>query len=208
MDKSDGNNSNELDGFINDQEALSENDSSVDEGNDNIEGLNAFIEIPDDWLNNIKYDETDSQVGWGEPLELNQDDASDSAILFQQARDAYTPVDTHILTFISNFVDAQNKTAKQKSLLKTIFFYIIMLIFFLISLTPIVAIVVLYIVRPGNSIGILAAITASIIEVLVSIIVLPQIVAEYLFNKEEDTTNIKIVELMKAYSETMHEYDK
>lgn len=46
------------------------------------------------------------------------------------------------------------------------------------------------------------------VEVLTTVIILPKIVAEYLFNKEEENSNIKIVEIMQKYSETIHGYDR
>lgn len=159
---------------------------------------NSENDIQEDWIYDI-------EENWEDSIDLK--DMLNGSVLYQEAEAAYKPVDTHIIQFISNFVDSQDKTSKQKCLLKTIFFYITMAIFVIVVCTPIVTIIALYYIRPENSIVILAAVTASIIEVLVSIIVLPKIVAEYLFNKEEDVANVKIVELMKAYSETMHGYD-
>lgn len=131
----------------------------------------------------------------------------EGAKLFEEAINSYSFVDGYIGKFIANFVENQNKTTKQKYFLKYIFFVLIMLIFIIVVCTPLIVMNMLCSMNIENSVAILTAIIATSAEVLAAIIVLPKIVAEYLFNKEEEEANVKIVELMQNYSKTIHDYD-
>lgn len=131
----------------------------------------------------------------------------ESEKLFKDAKKAYNKVDDKLLDFIGNFVVNQDNAAKQKKTLKNVFFWFTMISFGIIILTPIICLVVLLYINVNEYYIVFGSITASIIEVLTTIIVLPKIVAEYLFNKEEEHANIQIVELMQKYSEMMHGYD-
>lgn len=133
---------------------------------------------------------------------------SESENLFKEAKEAYNKVDDKLLDFIGNFVVNQDKVAKQKKKLKNIFFWFAMICFAFIVLTPIICLIVLMIFNVSDYYIIFGAISAALLEVLTTVIVLPKIVAEYLFNKEEENANIKIVELMQKYSDTMHGYEK
>lgn len=139
--------------------------------------------------------------------EQKEEESGGSKDLFQEAEKAYSLVDNKILDFIKNFVDNQDAAAKQKKKLKTVFFWFTMVSFAFIVVTPIICLIVMMFLKVKNYYIIFGAIVASLVEVLTTVIVLPGIVAEYLFNKEEENANIKIVELMQKYSETMHGYD-
>lgn len=146
--------------------------------------------------------EVDAYEDTNELEEINE-----SENIFKEAQKAYSKVDDNILAFIANFVENHNKAAKQNKWLKGIFFAITMCCFSLVIVTPIVLIIVLGIFEIKDNYIALTAIVSTVIEVLTTIIILPKIVAQYLFNKEEENSNIKIVELMQKYSETMHGYD-
>lgn len=135
------------------------------------------------------------------------EEINESENIFKEAQKAYSKVDDNILRFIGNFVDNQDNAAKQKKKLKGIFFAITMFGFSVVLLTPIGLIIAMGILNMYDSYVVITAIISAIVEVLTTIIILPKIVAEYLFNKEEENSNIKIVELMQKYSETMHGYD-
>lgn len=136
-----------------------------------------------------------------------QEEINESENIFKEAQKAYSKVDDNILAFISNFVNNQNNVAKQKKRLKGIFFAITMLGFSVVLATPIVLVIAFWKLGIEDIYTVTASIVSAVVEVLITIIVLPKIVAEYLFNKEEENSNIKIVELMQKYSETMHGYD-
>ena len=135
------------------------------------------------------------------------EEISESENLFKEAKEAYNKIDDKLLDFIENFVVNQNAVAIQKKNLKNIFFWFTMISFALIVLTPIICLIVLMVAKVKDYYIIFGSIVAALIEVLTTVIVLPKIVAEYLFNKEEEKANIQIVELMQQYSDTMHGYD-
>ena len=158
-------------------------------------------------------------ASWLEGLDLNLDlfdedqeevesEVEESKNLFIEAKSTYNKVDDKLLVFIDNFVVNQNNAAKQKKQLKDIFFWFTMISFALIVITPIICLVALMCADVYDYYIIFGAIVASLVEVLTTIIILPKIVAEYLFNKKEENSNIKIVELMQKYSEMIHGYDK
>lgn len=133
---------------------------------------------------------------------------SESGKIFQEAKESYNKVDDKLIEFIGNFVTNQNQAAKQKKQLKNIFFWFTMVIFAVIVMTPIICLFVMLAIGANKYYMVLVSLISSVAEVLTTVIVLPKIVAEYLFNKEEETANIKIVELMQKYSDTIHGYGK
>lgn len=153
-----------------------------------------------------------TEAEWEELLkeiELEEEDKNIDASedLFNEAKKSYNKIDDKLFNFIGNFVVNQNNAAVQKKRLKNIFFWFTMIAFSIIIMTPIICLVVLMRANIEEYYIVFGAITASLLEVLTTVIVLPKIVAEYLFNKEEENANIKIVELMQKYSDTLHGYD-
>jgi hypothetical protein len=151
------------------------------------------------------YDAPDDGITWDNATVDDFSLPTDGQNSIKHARESYKRVDNQIIDFITNFVVNQNSTIKQKLFLKNIFFWIIMGIFIIVTATPILVVIL---VNSNNTLAFISSILAAITQTLASIIILPKIVAEYLFNKEEDVATLKIVELMHAYSETVHGYDK
>jgi hypothetical protein len=151
------------------------------------------------------YDAPDDGITWDNATVDDFSLPTDGQNSIKHARESYKRVDNQIIDFITNFVVNQNSTIKQKLFLKNIFFWIIMGIFIIVTATPILVVIL---VNSNNTLAFISSILAAITQTLASIIILPKIVAEYLFNKEEDVATLKIVELMQAYSETVHGYDK
>lgn len=176
-------------------------EKDVFESDEAVMSSNDFVELDEFWDENF------------ELVDLFEEDAdtdtviSESENLFKEAKEAYNKVDDKLLIFIDNFVINQDNAAKQKQKLKNIFFWFTMIGFGLIILTPIICLIFLITARVEDYYIIFGAIVASLLEVLTTIIILPKIVAEYLFNKKEEKSNIKIVELMQKYSEMIHGYD-
>ena len=135
------------------------------------------------------------------------DEINESETLFKEIKESYNKVDDRLIDFISNFVENQNTASKQKKALKDIFFWFTMVLFAIIVMTPIICLVLMLIWKVPNYYVIFGSLVASVVEVLTTVIVLPKIVAEYLFNKEEEKANLQIVQLMQKYSETIHGYD-
>lgn len=168
---------------------------------DNVE-LEASEDF-DKWLN-----EAFDQIDLFDEDDDFFEEINESENLFKEAKQSYNKVDDKLLDFIDNFVSNQDGAAKQKKRLKEIFFWFTMVCFAIIVLTPIACFIALIMLKVSNYIIVLGSITAAVVEVLTTVIILPKIVAEYLFNKEEENANIKIVEIMQKYSETIHGYDK
>lgn len=179
-------------------DTIHEDESTLYEGISQIEF--------DEWFDNLLDIDIDLDIFDTIDLE-SESEVEESENLFKEAKNAYNKVDDKLLDFIGNFVVNQDNAAKQKKKLKDVFFWFTMISFVVIILTPIFCLIVLMLADVYEYYIVFGAITASIVEVLTTIIVLPKIVAEYLFNKEEENANIKIVELMQKYSEMIHGYD-
>ena len=164
-------------------------------------------------LGQVNFDDLCDNVDGVVKFDSNSDhdakrEIDESGNLFKEAKQSYNKVDDKLLEFIENFVTNQNAAAKQKKRLKWIFFTITMIVFCIIVITPIVSLIVMLQFEVKNYVAVLGTVIAAVVEVLATVIVLPKIVAEYLFNKEEENANIKIVELMQKYSDAFHGYDK
>lgn len=94
---------------------------------------------------------------------------------------------------------------EQKIKLKNRFFWLIMAGFAALMFAP--CLVVLCASRLSDT-GIVVALLSVLVEVVSAIIVLPKIIAEYLFNKEEDRSMMEIIKSMQNYNEKKHEHFK
>ncbi len=98
------------------------------------------------------------------------------------------------------YIDAfSNKTDKQNRLKKP-FFWIILVILILITIAPIATSITLAVVGGLSDIQYISVIVACFVELLTAFIVLPKIIAKYLFNLKEDKHFIKIVKTMQKYT--------
>ncbi len=122
-----------------------------------------------------------------------------------KARKSYEKVDNQIIKFTENFVESQEKLLRQKHSLKYVFFIITMLAFLIVIISPILVVVFM---NSKDTIAYVAGIVAALIQSMASIITLPKIVAQYLFNKEEDVSTIEIIKLIQEFSDKAHDYDK
>lgn len=172
--------------------------------NDNIEDGWGKPTIEDDDSMN-PFDDIVSDDFWDSVVEDDKGIPIERLDEISKAREAYEKVDNQIIDFIENFVDSQKKTLNQKHKLKSIFFWMTMVAFLIVILSPIL---VILFIKTKNTIPYVAGIIASLIQSLTSIIILPKIVAQYLFNKEEDVATIEIVKLMQTFSEKVHGYNK
>ncbi len=93
--------------------------------------------------------------------------------------------------------DFKNKST-QKITLKKCFFILIMIIFFIILLIPVFEII--FFSSHNNIASFIVSIIGSFIELFTAFLVLPKIIAEYLFNKEEDNNMVTIIEKMQIYN--------
>lgn len=100
----------------------------------------------------------------------------------EEERKSFLNIDEEFLELLHNFIEDQKKKEQQKRTLKNLFFCIVMLGFFVLLITPIILIFKI------NQFSQFTAIVLSIsilAELITAIIVLPQIIAKYLFNRKK-----------------------
>lgn len=162
-------------------------------------------EISDDELNDqlSKFINSDN----AEQAEIYQsneaEEISQSNDFINREKDSYIKIDQEFNRFLHNFVDIEEKKEQQKLNLKDQFFWFIMLGFLALMLTPLIIVIV---GRNMSSTSMMVSLITTLIELVSAIIVLPKIIAEYLFNKEEDANMIQIIKNMQEYNEKKHEY--
>lgn len=123
--------------------------------------------------------------------------------LLNRERDIFINTDEAFFTFLSNFVKTQNDKEQQKTILKEQFFWIVMIGFLSLLLTPIILIISL---KSLSQITAIVSLVSVLFELVSAIIVLPKIIAEYLFNKQEDEKLLQIIESMQKYNQEKHNY--
>ncbi len=157
---------------------------------------------------------TDASIDWNqiyEDIGLVKDisksdekqEINSSLYFIRQEEESYFQFDKEFLSFLNNFVSIQKKKEIQKLWLKGFFFACIMLGFFVLIVTP--CIIVLY-AADLSEISVIVAMVSVLVELVSAIIVLPKIIAEYLFNKEEDKNMMEIIKSMQNYNERKHDH--
>lgn len=116
---------------------------------------------------------------------------------------SYMIIDRYFIKFLKNFVYFQYQREKLKNRFKNAFFWIIMLGFLILLISPFL---IILFAKTWSEITILVALIATLIELVSAIIVLPGIIAEYLFNKEEDSNMVEIIKNMQEYNEKKHDH--
>lgn len=96
------------------------------------------------------------------------------------------------------YVDNLKSQSKHKRNLKVWFFVVLM--FLLVGVTVVSLIMMSMAISAGNIASSISAAVASLVEFSVAFFKLPQIVAEYLFNKSEDDTMASIIKNMQDYN--------
>lgn len=128
---------------------------------------------------------------------------SSSKDFIRMETDSYIRIDKEFERFLANFVKSQNEKEKQKLHFKDQFFWLIMIGFFSLMILPLI--IVISSSRISDT-SMIVALISTLIELVSAIIVLPRIIAEYLFNKEEDKNMIEIIKSMQEYNEKKHLY--
>lgn len=145
----------------------------------------------------------------GDNIDIVESDESkeiNSAAKFRdEERKNYLEVDIQFKKFLSNFVANQNKKDTQKRRLKGFFFAIIMLSFFILMISPIL-VFYLIVKTPISDTSAIVAIISVLIELVSAILILPKIIAEYLFDKEEDKNMMDLIKNMQDYNEKKHSH--
>lgn len=131
------------------------------------------------------------------------EEISQSNDFINREKDSYIKIDQEFNRFLHNFVNIEEKKEQQKLNLKDQFFWFIMIGFLALMLTPLIIVIV---GRNMSNASMIVSLITALIELVSAIIVLPKIIAEYLFNKEEDANMIQIIKNMQEYNEKKHEY--
>lgn len=153
-------------------------------------------------------EEETEKVEESDDLDVNVEDIISSHRLdilemINEESGIFIKTDNQFLDFLTHFVDVQDRKEKQKLVFKTFFFIVVMLCFFALMVTPMV--LILQMKKLGEATAIVSMLTV-LIELVSAIIVLPKIIAEYLFNKEEDEKLMQIIETMQNYNIKRHEH--
>lgn len=97
--------------------------------------------------------------------------------------------------FLKEYTQTFKEKSKQKKILKNIFFGCIMIV--LIGV-PTVSFV--FIAKADNTIELIATVLSSLGEFITAFIILPKIIAKYLFDKEEDKNLTNLIIKMQDYN--------
>lgn len=114
-------------------------------------------------------------------------------------RKKYLEMEEQFVELLTSSVKVLKERESQKGWLKSLFFVVIMSLFVVLMLTP----VVLLYKFSGiiNNFSVVIAVIASLIELVAAIMVLPNIIANYLYSKEADDNFTKVISELREYHE-------
>jgi hypothetical protein len=114
---------------------------------------------------------------------------------------SYFDMDQLFQKYLNIFVDNAESDASVKKNLKIAFFIIVMIVLLVLVAMPFVVLLVVILNKIPISYSQFAiAVLSSTVEIITSLIVLPKIIAEYLFNKDEDKNKTDIIARMQKYN--------
>lgn len=116
----------------------------------------------------------------------------------ESVHQSYIDMDGAFLEYLSNFNENVKQQEEQKLYLKKKFFRWIILFLAAIIFFPYLMVILFG--EKATDITIITLSISSVAETLSAIIVLPKIIAKYLFNKKEDDNKIKIIQDMQTYN--------
>lgn len=175
-------------------------ETNQDEGisvNANLPGMNALgfnpsATVVSEDIENLLEDEAISEE---ENENKYTDDKKDISELFQSP---YIHMDAEFQKYLENFNETVKKNEEQKFKLKKYFFYCVMIILFLVIIFPYILVFVFH--EKVTDVTVITMGISSTAEVVSSIIVLPKIIAKYLFNKKEEDNKRQIISNMQTYN--------
>ncbi|MCB8563056.1 hypothetical protein DXC21_01365 [Coprobacillus sp. OM08-19] len=118
--------------------------------------------------------------------------------------DNYQQTDRKLLETLTDTVDLLKNRETQKSRFKLWFFIIIMTVFVILCLSPFVILFLFRNIITNQSL--IVTIIGTLTEILTAIIVLPKIIANYLFNLNEDKEYFNLISDLKSYHEKKSRY--
>lgn len=111
---------------------------------------------------------------------------------------SYIEMDEQFLTYLKNFNDIVCRQENLKNELKEKFFYLVMIFMALIILFPFFLVIMFR--SRVTDVALITLSISSLAETLSAIIILPKIIAKYLFNKKEEENKIQIISNMQLYN--------
>ncbi len=97
--------------------------------------------------------------------------------------------------FLKEYTEAFTEKSNQKRILKYIFFGCVMFILVGVPVTSFI-----FIIKADNIIELITTVLGSLGEFITAFIILPKIIAKYLFDKEEDTNLTNLIIKMQDYN--------
>lgn len=151
-------------------------------------------DIPKDLLEN------ENNPAEEDPVEAEKkitESSKDSPDLFKES---YMEMDEKFIEYLSVFTKAIENSEKLKASLKKSFFVVIVIIMCGIIITLCsISLISLFIDK--NDSTFIVVIGGMLIEGMTAILILPRIIAEYLFNKEEEKHRMEIIKSMQTYND-------
>lgn len=102
-------------------------------------------------------------------------------------------------TFLESYTKEYKYKSEQKRKLKYIFFIVILVILGIIVISSIILLIVLLNLKLNLS-NIIITLVSTSAEIITSLLILPKIIAEYLFDKEEEQHLNEIISKMQDYN--------
>lgn len=124
--------------------------------------------------------------------------ASDKKEISELFQNSYMHMDVEFQKYLENFNESVKNTERQKYVLKIIFFICVMVVLFFVILFP-YFLVFMFRTKVTDATVITLGISSTA-EVVSSIIVLPKIIAKYLFIKKEEDNKREIIFNMQMYN--------
>lgn len=118
--------------------------------------------------------------------------------------ESYQKTDKKLLDTLNDTVDLLKDREKEKVKLKKYFFNIIMFVFFLLCVSPVAMLYFFRNIITNQSF--IVTILGTFVELITAIIILPKIIANYLFNLDEDKAYFQLISELKIYHENKSKY--
>jgi len=101
-------------------------------------------------------------------------------------------LDKSIIHLFSQHIEDYKKRENQKRSLKCCFFWIVMLLFVVMIIAPIIIVILLIALRSEMWV-IITSLLVGFAEILLAIKTIPEIIAKYLFNRDEDRNHNELM---------------
>lgn len=118
--------------------------------------------------------------------------------------ESYQKTDKKLLDTLNDTVELLKDREREKVKFKNRFFNVIMAVFSLLCISPVGMLILFRNIITDQSF--IITIFGTFIELITAIIVLPKIIANYLFNLDEDKAYFQLISELKIYHENKSKY--